>query len=155
MVNQYCAIAPNDARAGKLYRMVGSGTYGTTGTPTLIWTPRWGSSTTIGTNVTLGASQTITGGSTVSNQPWFFMFEFVVRTAPPGVTLGTGKGGGIGAMGTSTTVALPWTWGHTAATIDTTGQGTAACGLQCGVTWSASSASNTILPEIFYVKSEN
>lgn len=155
LINQYCAIAANDARAGKVYQVIFGGVHSTTGTPTIIFTPRWGSSVTIGTNISLGVSQTFTTGSGVSAQPFFGTFTFVVRTAPPGVTAGTGKGHGFVALGTATTTAGVVTMGKTAATIDTTGQGTAGCGLQMGVTWSASSASNSITPESWILQSLN
>lgn len=155
MVNQFCAIPANDARAGKVYQLTFGGIHSTTGTPTIIFTPRWGSHVTIATNVILGVSQTLTTGSGVSAQPFFGQFIFTIRTSPPGATLGTGKGHGFVAIGTSTTAAAVVTMGKTAATIDTTGQGTAGCGLQMGVTWSASSASNTITPENYFIASLN
>lgn len=155
LINQYCAIPANDARAGKVYKVYFGGVHSTTGTPTIIFTPRWGSSTTIGTNVSLGVSQTLTTGSGVSNQPFYGEFVFTVRTAPPGATQGTGKGHGYVCLGTSTTAAALVTMGKTSATIDTTGQGTAGCGLQMGVTWGTSSASNTITPENWLIQSLN
>lgn len=155
MINQYCAIAPNDARAGKVYRVTAGGVYGTTGTPTIIWTPRWGSSTTVATNVSLGVSSTYTTASGVSAQPWFAEFLFTVRTAPPGATAGTGKGHGYVAMGISAATGAILTMGKTAATIDTTGQGTAGCGLTLNITWGTSNASNTLTTENFLLQSLN
>jgi hypothetical protein len=155
LINQFCAISPNDARAGKAYLLKFGGIHSTTGTPTIIFTPRWGSHVTIGTNVILGVSQTLTTGSGVSAQPFYGEFLFGIKTSPPGATAGTGKGHGFVAIGTATTTAAVVTMGKTLATIDTTGQGTAGCGLQMGVTWSASSASNTITPENWIIFSVN
>jgi len=155
LINQFCAIPANDARAGKVYKVIFGGVHSTTGTPTLIFTPRWGSHITIATNISLGVSQTLTTGSAVSAQPFYGEFLFAIRTAPPGASLGTGKGHGYVAIGTSTTAATVVTMGKTAATIDTTGQGTAGCGLQMGVTWGTSSASNTITPENWLLTSLN
>jgi hypothetical protein len=155
MINQYCAIAANDARAGKVYRVTAGGIYGTTGTPTIIWTPRWGSSTTVATNVSLGVSSTYTTASGVSAQPWFGEFIFTIRTAPPGATLGTGKGHGYIAMGISAATGAILTMGKTAATIDTTGQGTAGCGLTLNITWGTSNASNTLTCENYILASMN
>jgi hypothetical protein len=45
--------------------------------------------------------------------------------------------------------------GSTAATIDTTGQGTAGCGIQIGITWGTSSASNTITCQNYILRSLN
>jgi hypothetical protein len=66
IINQYCAIPPTDIYPGKVYELKMFGTYGNTGTPTMIFTPRWGTSTTPATNVTLGANAawtSITGTS--------------------------------------------------------------------------------------------
>lgn len=155
LVNQFCAIAANDARPGKIYRVIAGGVYGTTGTPTLIFTPRWGSSTTIGTNVSLGASGTVTLGSGVSAQPWILEFIFTIRTAGVGVTAGTGKGHGYAILGQAAASASVFAMGKTSASIDTTGQGTAGCGLQMSVTFGTSNASNTITPENWLVTSLN
>lgn len=158
VINQYCALPANDARAGKSYEVLFGGLYGNTATPTLIWTPRWGSSTTVATNVTLGASPTVTTISGVTAQPWLGRFLFHVRTAPPGATLGTGKGAGFVAMTipvTSSQYTQMVVIGGTAATIDTTGQGTAGCGITMNATWSASSASNTITCEYYILRSLN
>jgi hypothetical protein len=155
VINQFCAIPANDARVGKVYHLYFGGIYSTTGTPTIIFTPRWGSSTTIATNVSLGVSQTWTTASGVASQPFFGEFIFTIRTAPPEATAGTGKGHGFVALGGLTTNAAVVTMGKTSATIDTTGQGTAGCGIQIGVTWGTSSASNTITPENYILRSLN
>src|SRR5205807_1327490 len=113
-------------------RVTAAGTYSNTSTPTIIWTPRWGTSTTPATNVSLGASGTWTTITATSGLPWWVELEFDVRTAPPGATQGTGKGFGMVEMGipvTSSQFVAGLYIGGTAATIDTTGQGTAGCGL--------------------------
>lgn len=157
MVQQFMAIPPNDPKPGVAYEVMWGASYGITGTPTVIFTPRWGSSTTIGTNVTLGASQTITTVAGPTNI--FCHFVFGIRTAPPGATLGTGIGHGFVKLGMSTAVssqfALSGIIGATAATIDTSGQGTAGCGIQFGITWSASSASNTSTVQWYLLQSRN
>ena len=158
IINQYCAIPANDARAGKMYEVQMGGVYGNTGTPTLIITPRWGTSTTPATNVTLGASATfptITGSTAL---PYYLQFTLTIRTAPPGATLGTAYGTGFMAMQipvTSSQLAATLLLGATAATIDTTGQGTAGCGITMNATWSASSASNTQTCNWWLLKSLN
>lgn len=155
LLTQFCTIAPNDAKAGKGYHLFAAGIYSTTGAPTLIFTPRWGSSTTIGTNVSLGVSNTITMGSGVSNLPWLLDFYFVIRTSPPETDSGTGKGHGQVVVQISTSSTTTSNIGKTAATIDTTGSGTAGCGLQVGITWGTASASNTLTPEIWFIQSLN
>lgn len=146
IINQYCAIPANDARSGKAYKVNWGGTYGNTGTPTMTFTPRWGTSTTPGTNITLGASAAWTSITGTTALAYFGEFIFTIRTNPPGATLGTGVGTGYISLGipvTSSQVTADITFGNTVATIDTTGQGTAGCGLTMNLTWSASSASNT------------
>jgi len=158
LINQFCAIPANDARAGKVYKVMFGGQYGNTGTPTVIWTPRWGSSTTPATNVSLGASPTITTITGVSALPVYGEFLFAIRTSPPGATLGTGEGHGFVAMGipvTSSQYVQTAYMGNTAATIDTTGQGAAGCGLSINITWGTSSPSNTFTCESFLIVSLN
>jgi len=157
-INQFCAISPNDARAGKSYLLEMFGVYGNTSTPTMIFTPRWGTSTTPGTNITLGASTSFTSITGTTGLPYYIDFRFDIRTAPPGPTLGTGKGRGIVTLGipaTSTQVTIEIFIGGTAATIDTTGQGAAGCGLTMNLTWGTSSASNTSTCEHFLIQSRN
>jgi hypothetical protein len=146
IINQFCAIPANDAVPGRTYQIKLNGTYGNTGTPTMIFTPRWGTSTTPATNVSLGANTAWTSITGTAGLPYLIQFDFTVRTAPPGATAGTGIGFGFALLGipvTSSQVSAQLLLGGTAATIDTTGQGTAGCGLTMNLTWSASSASNT------------
>jgi hypothetical protein len=149
IINQYCAIPANDARAGKVYELKLGGVYGNTGTPTVIFTPRWGSSTTPATNISLGANAAYTTISGTTALPYYIEFMLTIRTAPPGATQGTAYGTGIVTLGIPSTGTTPAVTtvsvmiGNTAATIDTTGQGAAGCGLTMNLTWSASSASNT------------
>lgn len=150
-VNQFCAIPANDARAGKVYELDFGGIYSTTGTPTLTFTPRWGSSTTIGTNVTFGASPAVTTANNSSNVMFYGKLRVTIRTAGLGATGGTAMGNGFLVLGSALCAGM----GGTAATIDTTGQGTAGCGIQMGVTWSASSASNAITPQNWWLRSLN
>jgi hypothetical protein len=156
IINQFCAIPANDARAGKIYRLTFGGLYGNTATPTIVLTPRWGNNVTIGTNVSLGPSVAWTSITGTTALPFFGMFDFTVWTSPPGSTAGTGKGFGFTTWGVPSGTILPAVvMGGTAATIDTTGQGTAGCGLQMGITWGASSASNTSTLHYWLIQSLN
>lgn len=158
IINQYCAIPANDARAGKVYQLEMGGVYGNTATPTIIFTPRWGTSTTPATNITLGASGTFTTITGTTALPYYIKFTFAIRTSPPGATLGTGWGNGVVSLGipvTSSQFVTDLYIGGTAATIDTTGQGTAGCGLTMNATWSASSVSNTSTCNWFLLRSLN
>jgi hypothetical protein len=158
MLNQFCAIPANDARAGKVYEVRAGGIYGNTATPTLIVTPRWGSSPTVATNITLGASPTWTTITGTTALPYYIHFTFAIRTAPPGATLGTGYGTGMASFGqpvTNTQFVADLYIGATAATIDTSGQGAAGCGITMNFTWSASSASNTSTCQWWLLRSLN
>lgn len=157
MIQQFAAIPANDARAGKVYRLNIGGIYSNTATPTILFTPRWGDSTTIGTNVSLGAQPAaFTTITSTTNLSWFGQFDFAIWTAPPGATLGTGNGHGFMVLGVpSGTVYPALALGGTTATIDTSGQGTAHQGLQMGVTWGTSSASNSIQCKYYNVQSLN
>jgi hypothetical protein len=160
IMNQFCAIPPNDARPGKVYELTMGGTYGNVSatTPTMIFTPRWGTSTTPATNITLGANAAWTSITGTTGLPYLIDFIFTIRTAPPGATLGTGYGLGTVSLGiplTSSQVVADIVIGGTAATIDTTGQGTAGCGLTMNLTWSASNAANTSTCQYFILRSLN
>lgn len=158
LINQFCAIGANDPKAGKAYKVAFAGQYGNTATPTIIWTPRWGTSTTPATNITLGASPTITTITGVTALPFFGEFVMAIRTAPPGATLGTGEGHGWVALGipvTSSQYVQMAYMGNTVATIDTTGQGAAGVGLSINITWGTSNAANTLTCETFLLQSLN
>lgn len=149
-IDQFCKIPINDPRAGKVYEVTFGGIYSTTGTPTITWTPRWGSSTTVATNVTFGAGPALTTASGASNLPWLGRCVVVIRTAGLGATGGTAMADGFVVMG-----ALAVSMGGTQATIDTTGQGAAGVGITINATWGTSSASNTYTPQIYFLRSLN
>lgn len=158
IINQYCAIPANDARSGKVYRIEMGGTYGNTGTPTMVFTPRWGSSTTPGTNISLGPNAAWTSITGTTALPYYICFTVTIRANPPGATAGTAYGTGTAELGipvTSSQVAATIMLGNTAATIDTTGQGAAGCGVTMNLTWSASSASNTSTCQWWVLRSLN
>lgn len=158
VINQYMAIPANDARAGKVYQVEAGGIYSNTSTPTILFTPRWGSSPTVATNITLGASGTFTTITATTNLPYYITFTFAIRTAPPGATLGTGYGTGTVSLGipvTSSQFMTDLYIGGTAATIDTTGQGAAGCGITMNATWGTSSASNTSTCQWWIMRSLN
>jgi len=58
-------------------------------------------------------------------------------------------------MGVSAATGAILTMGKTAATIDTSGQGTAGCGLTLNITWGTSNASNTLTTENWLLRSLN
>jgi len=160
IINQFCAIPANDAKAGKVYQLEAGGIYSNTGTPTIIWTPRWGSSTTVATNISLGASGTFTTITSTTNLPWYAMLTVAIRTAPPGATLGTCYATGTVDLGIPVTSSqftstLYMGGGTAATTIDTSGQGASGCGITLNTTWSAASASNTLQTMWWVLRSLN
>lgn len=132
-VLQSVTIPPNDVIGGAVYHSVAWGQYSDTGTPTLLFTTRWG-----GVAGTLLAQvPAITLGSGVSNVPFKFevWMNFLTKTTVQAVIeldLGTSS---------STDAASPFIATPTAATtVTTTGPNAWVSTVQ----WSASSASNTI-----------
>jgi hypothetical protein len=159
IINQFCQLANNDARAGKIYMVQAGGTLGTSSSaPTMIITPRWGNSATMSTNVTLGASATVTMTASLSAVNWYYEFVVGIRTGGVGATAATAVGHGTFGWSNASTTA-PYSQqlvvGGTAATVDTTGSGTAGMGLQTTVTWGTSNASNTLTCGWYVVRSLN
>lgn len=157
IISQFCQISNNDARSGKMYLLRAGGVLGTSSSaPTIIWTPRWGNSATMSTNISLGASTTITMTASLAAVPWYAEFVFGLRTGGIGATAGSGTGTGFvswgGAAAAASVVAAI---GGSVATIDVTGSGTAGCGLQLTVTWGTSAAANTFTTNYCYVQSLN
>lgn len=140
---------------GKSLRFEAAGVFSTTGTPTLIFQTRLG--TTVGdadlSGVSVGLSTTITTGSGVSNKPWYLVLDLDVRTPGQGSTAcilnchGTVWSGGGGSSASG--FASPFIYTLEPSAPDTatwTASVTASSALffNLSATWSASSASNTI-----------
>lgn len=145
IINKYCAIPPADVFPGKVYKLDMGGVYGNTGTPTMIFTVRWGLSTTPATNTSLGANAAWTSITGTTGLPYMVSLVFKINTDPPGATQATGKGTCVVDLGipltssqVSANILIPLT-----ATVDSSGQGAAVPGITMNLTWSASSASNT------------
>lgn len=141
-----------DPRAGKMYQLRCGGIISTTGTPTIIFNPTFGSSVTPGSNVALGATTTFTLG-TVTTSAWYA--EFIVGFRQIGVaasgSTATGNGfvvvsGAAGAV--SQCVAM-------GSTVPTTIDQTTTQGMCLDVTWGAASASNTITAQWTSIQSIN
>lgn len=159
-INQYCAIPAGDPQAGRAYEVDAAGIYSNTVTPTLIWTPRWGTSTTVATNISLGASGTFTTITGTTNLGWLVTYFLWVRTSPPGATQGTVYTMGTVDMGipiTSSQLAstLIIGGGTASVTVDTSGQGAAGVGVTLNITWGTSSASNTLTTQAWMLRSLN
>lgn len=120
----------NAFQPGSRVTIRAEGYFSTTGTPTLTFTTKLGSTTL----TTSGAVTT----ATVSGKLWKLEADFVCRTNGP---TGTVFGQGVVMLTTSGTVLTSYGMVTTAAvTIDTTAQQT----VDLTVTWGTASASNTI-----------
>lgn len=134
-------IGAFDPKPGKAYLLRAGGVASTTGTPTIVFNPTFGQSSTPGSNIALGATTTWTLG-TLSAAPWYAEFLLGFRQlgiAASGATC-TGNGwvvvgGAAAAVGQSVPMG---------GTVVTTADHTTAQGLVLDVTWGAASASNTI-----------
>lgn len=160
VINQFCAIAANDPRPGKSYQLEFGAIYSNTGTPTIIWTPRWGTSTTPATNISLGASGTFTTITSTTNLPVYGLLTVVVRTQGIGATQSTVYATGTIDLGIPVTSSqfcstLYIGGGTGSTTVDTSGQGAAGVGITMNVTWGTSSASNTVTTQWWLMRSLN
>lgn len=130
------SIPANSLSIGTVIRSEWSGIYSTTGSPTLNFRIRYGTTGGVAV-VTFGA---ITGGTSVANFSWRVMFTGIIRTIGASGTL---AGNALiflnnGATETVTGAVVTKTI-NTTVTIDTT----ATTVLNLSLQWSASSASNT------------
>lgn len=131
-----------DMHTEATYRVVCGGIITTTATPTATVTPVFGTSATLGSNLSLGASPTWTLGTLAASTAWHCEFEFTVRSTGLAASGSAIQGSGLfvvngaaGAIGQA--VALG---GASVTTADhTTSQG-----LGIFFTWGTNSASNSI-----------
>jgi hypothetical protein len=148
------SLPVGEIRGGKIWQVEFGGVIGTTGTPTIAFTPRLGTNNSAPpTGTTLGISPTVTMEG-VTAQPFYGEFQFGCRSigvAAGGATF-TGNGfvilpAAAASSGSDHCVmggAIPATIDHTIAQ-----------GIAVSVTWGASSASNTLTPQWVLVRSLN
>lgn len=148
---QYCGIAANDPRAGKVYKLTAGGIIGNTATPTVIFTPRWGQSDTSTSNTTLGVSPTITTVASLSAHPLYAEFKLVFRSIGLGATTGTATGNGFVVFGNASATGTVAVMGSTVPTNLATN---VAAGLQLSLTWGTNNASNTMTCQWVHLQSE-
>lgn len=135
-------IPANYLLPGSTLEVIASGKFSTTGTPTLTLGVYWGgvAGTAI---VTSGAVTTASGASNLS---FFLRAILVVRSiGSTGSIFGSGFVMGIGAA--TTLALLPASAPAVTSSLDTT----SAKALTLGATWSANSASNTLVCNTFSV----
>lgn len=139
---KWTPIGAFEPRPGMSWTLRAGGIISNTGTPTIIFNVCWGQSTTPGSNITFGASQTVTTASGLSSSSWYLEFTAVVRSLGMAASGCTMTGNGFVVVGgpsvtASTVIAV-------GGTVITTADDTTAQGLVADVTWGTSSASNTI-----------
>lgn len=145
-------IPAQDPQSGKAYRLRCGGVISTTGTPTIIFNPTFGQSATPGSNLALGASNTVTLG-TLTTVSWYADFVFGFRTL--GIAAAGASGTGNGFVVVNGAAAAVGQMIPIGGTVVTTADQTTAQGLCLDVTWGTASASNTITAQWTLITSEN
>jgi predicted fused transcriptional regulator/phosphomethylpyrimidine kinase len=135
-------ISAFEARAGMSWTLRAGGIISNTGTPTIIFNVCWGASTSPASNITFGASQTVTTVTSLANASWYLEFHVVVRSLGLAASGSTMTGNGFVVIGGPATTAAQVI--GVGGTVITTADHSTAQGLVADVTWGASSASNTI-----------
>lgn len=142
-----------DMQAGKVYTLRAGGIISTTGTPTIIFNPTFGQSTTPGSNLALGASQTITLGASLSSVPWYGELRMAVRSLGVAASGSTVTANGFIVIGGPSATASQLI--SIGGSVPTTADHTTAQGLVLDVTWGTASPSNTITAQWTLIKTEN
>jgi hypothetical protein len=138
-----CPVPIASQRTGARWQVTFGGVCGTTATPTVVMTARWGTNNSAPpTGTSLGVGPSVTLG-TFTAQPFFGLGYFGIRTVGEAALLEAVSGTGIvwfpaAAAATVTPHAL--FGGGLPTTID----GTTAQGIAVSIIWGASSVSNTI-----------
>lgn len=131
-------------RVGQSWQICFGGVMGTTATPTIQFTTRWGTNNSAPpTGTSLGAGPTVTLGTIAANQPWQGQGFWVCRDLGVAASTSTVTGSGVVWMpaATAATVTPHAVFGGTVVTnVDHKSNQ----GIGVSVTWGASSASNTI-----------
>ena len=135
-------IPADSMYAGQVYRSMCGGVFTSTGTQGLLtFTPRYGQSSTVGNNVSGGASNITAPPASLTKQAWYSEFNWTVRAlglAASGATV-TGNGFAL-VQGAAAATGIVYVIGGTvAATIDNT----AASGYVLDLTISVASQSYT------------
>lgn len=154
------AVFFNDGTYGKCFRVTARGVFSTTGTPTLIFKARLGTTqgSTYLSGTAIGTTGTITTASTITNAKW--KLEFLMHCYTPGYGTNNCTLSGAGEVESMIGFATPFRY-DIEPTTPPTGTWTATIDaaltqwLNLTVTWSASSASNTITLKNLVVEGMN
>lgn len=145
-------IAANDMRAGKVYVVEFGGIISNTATPTVIFTPCVGTSATLASNISLGASPTVTTVTGLSSSPFYGEFIMGVRALGLAASGATVTGNGYVILGNVSAASTPIVMGGG---ILTNVDNTTAQALAVFLTWGTSSPSNTLTCQWALIKSYN
>ena len=145
---QFSPINVGDMKAGKIYKLSAGGIWTTNTSGTLIITPRFGQSATIGSNITLGASATMTPTFSMTNVPWYLELTCIIRTIGLIGANSTAMGTGFFTTAGVATQGLTFAFGGVSAAVDAT----IAQGLVIG--WTLSVA-GSVTPEWVTMQSLN
>lgn len=148
----WAGIPARDARAGKAYRISFGGIISNTATPTVIWTPRWGQSDTATSNLSLGASPTITTVASLANHAVYGEFTLGFRSLGVAASSATASGNGFVKWGNAAASASSAVMGST---VVTTADTLSAQGLMISLTWGTNSGSNTFTCQWIVLQSLN
>jgi hypothetical protein len=141
-----------DVRAGKTYHLRCGGIISATAAPTIIFNPTFGSSTTPGSNVALGASTTFAVG-TVTNAAWYA--EFIVGFRQIGVAASGATATGNGIVVISGAAAAISQVVVIGSTVPTNIDQTTTQGMCLDVTWGTAAVGNTITAQWTFLQSCN
>lgn len=158
-------IPANYLQDGRALRIWGTGSYGTTATPTLIFTIRWGgvSGTVTAKSSTITTTSAVGGGASMTA---LFAYDFTIQTRSNGSS-GTLMTNGIVTLFTSTAITagtvtnygqpVPLVSGSTGGTTPATATCdlTADTALSLTATWGTAAAANSIQDIQHYISSLN
>lgn len=146
-------VAAFDPKPGKAYKLMCGGNISTTATPTIIFTPTWGQSVTPGSNISLGASITLTL-PTLASASWYAEMTIGFRSIGIASAGATAIGHGFVVIGgPAATASQVLALGSSAAV--TTIDHTTAQGVVLDVTWGTAAAGNSIVTSWCLLQSLN
>jgi hypothetical protein len=143
---------------GRVLKLIASGKYSTTGTPTMVFRVRWGGVS----GTVLGATAAATTPSGVTNAVWTITCLIQTRLNGSsgklvligGATVHAAVAGTV-ASATGNALDTPMTAGGVTAPAETTVDLTVDTALALSLTWSAASASNTATGMVYIIEALN
>lgn len=158
-------IPANFMQDGRALHIFGSGSYGTTSTPTIIFSVRWGgvSGTVMAKSSTVTTTSAVGGGASMTA---LFTYDFTIQTRSNGSS-GTAMTNGLVTLFTSTGMTagtvtnygqpLPLVSGSTGGTTPATAtcDFTADTALSLTVTWGTANSANSIQVTNHYIEALN